>query len=92
MSRPAEVDAIQLDDDNGPEVAEWAGGRLDADVLGHPVVHLPATPIPVRVGDWAIRDVLPDGLGTARAMLDHLMRWAYQPIGNPRRFRRKDAL
>ncbi len=85
--RPSEVEAIRLDDGNADEVAEWACGRVDGDT-----VRLPKTTIPVRVGEYAVRDVLPDGLGDARCMRPFLFEYCYEPLsGEPRRHRRKDA-
>lgn len=89
--RPAEVEAIQLDAGNADEVAAWADGRATVDDLGRPVVKLPRTMIPVTVGNWAVRDVMPDGLGPARAILDHLFCYCYTPTGAVRRHRRKDV-
>lgn len=87
--RPAEVEAIRHDEHNTAEVAAFACGRVDQRD-GHTVVRLPKTTIPVRVGDWAVRDVLPDGLGDARCMLDHIMEWGYEPTGEPRRHRHRE--
>lgn len=74
-----------LDRDNAAEVAAFAGGRVSGDV-----VRLPKTTIPVRVGEYAVRDVLPDGLSEARCMRPFLFEFCYAPSGEPRRHRRKD--
>ncbi len=62
-------------------MAEFCGGRADVDDMGDPVVHLPKTTIPVALGDYAVRDVLPDGLGEARTTKAALMTWAYERKG-----------
>lgn len=87
--RAAEVDAVQLTDDNAMRVADWADGRVDREpVTGKLFVRLPQTTIPACVGDWIVRDVLADGLGPARAMLDHLFRWVFEQAGE--HYRRRD--
>lgn len=90
--RPVEVEAIQLDEGNAEVVAEWACGRVDLDDLARPTVRLPKTTIPVTLGDWAVRTVLPDGLSDAHPMGSHLFSWCYVAVeGEPHRHRRRDA-
>ncbi len=77
--RAGEVDAVRVTEANAAHVAEWADGRVDRDrQTGKLLVRLPQTQIPACVGDWVVRDVMPDGLGPARPMLDHLFGWAYE--------------
>jgi hypothetical protein len=87
--RPVEVEAMLLADDNADEVAAWASGRV-ADEGGRTVVRLPSSIVPVQVGDYAVRDVVPDGLGPARPMLAGPFEHFYEPCAGPRRHRRRD--
>jgi hypothetical protein len=77
--RANEVDAIQVTEGNAVAVAEWADGRVDREPqAGKLLVRLPQTTIPAWVGDWVVRDVMPDGLGPARAMRGTLFDWAFE--------------
>jgi hypothetical protein len=78
--RPSEVEAIRLGSSNAAEVAAFCDGRADVDDMGDPVVHLPKAMIPVRLGDFAVRDVLPDGLSEARAMKPGLFWYCYSEV------------
>lgn len=76
--RAAEVDAIRVTAANAVHIADWADGRVDRDVqTGKLLIRLPQSTIPATVGDWVVRDVMPDGLGPARAMLDNVFCWAF---------------
>lgn len=89
--RANEVDAIQVTEANAVHVADWADGRVDRDPqTGKLLVRLPQSTIPACVGDWVVRDVMPDGLGPARAMLDHLFTWAFTLVDGDRYERRTD--
>lgn len=83
--RAVEVDAIRVTEANAVEVADWADGRVDRDSLTSKLlVRLPQSTIPATVGDWVVRDVMPDGLGPARAMFDHVMQWAFVRVEGDR--------
>lgn len=76
--RPNMVDAMRVTTANAAHVAEWADGHLDQDAqTGKLHVRLPLSKIPACVGDWVVRDVMPDGLGPARPMLDNVFVWAF---------------
>jgi hypothetical protein len=76
--RPNYVDAVQVTETNAVAVAEWAGGHLARDPqTGKLLVRLPQSKIPACVGDWVVRDHMPDGLGPARPMLDNVFTWAF---------------
>lgn len=80
--RPNFVDAMQVSEANAVEVAEWADGRVDRDLQTWKLlVRLPQSKIPACVGDWVVRDVMPDGLGPARPMLDTVFDWAFARAG-----------
>ena len=88
--RANEVDAIRLTEANAVHVADWADGRVDRDrQTGKLLIRLPQTTIPACVGDWVVRDVMPDGLGPARAMLDLHFTWAFV-IKDGDRYQRRD--
>jgi len=77
--RTAEVDAIRVTEANAVHVADWADGRVDRETqTGKLLIRLPQATIPACVGDWVVRDVMPDGLGPARAMRDTLFVWAFE--------------
>ncbi len=79
--RPAEVEAMQVTAETADQVAAWADGRVDRDKqTSKLLIRLPGTRTPGTVGDWIVRDVMPDGLSPARVMLANVMEWAYQPI------------
>lgn len=87
--RPNLVDAVRLTDANAERVADWADGRTDREPqTGKLFVRLPQTAIPAVTGDWIVRDVMPDGLGPARAMQDHLFAWCFEQSGG--HYRRRD--
>lgn len=76
--RPNLVDAMQVSEANAVEVADWANGHADRDPqTGKILVRLPQSKIPACVGDWVVRDVMPDGLGAARPMLANVFDWAF---------------
>ncbi len=80
--RPNFVDAMQVSEANALEVAEWAGGHVDRDrQTDKLLVRLPQSKIPATVGDWVVRDHLPDGLGAARPMLGNVFTWAFAAEG-----------
>lgn len=80
--RPNYVDAIQVTEDNAVEVAEWADGHITRDPqTGKLAIRLPQSKIPACVGDWIVRDHMPDGLGPARAMLANVFDWAFAAAG-----------
>lgn len=59
-------------------VADWADGRVDRDPQADKLlIRLPQSTIPATVGDWVLRDVMPDGLGPARPMLANVFDWAF---------------
>lgn len=88
IDRTNDVEAMRLGD-NATELAAWAGGTvIEAD--GRIVVRLPLSAIPVTMGQWAVRDVVPDGLGPARAVLDAVMTFGYRHIDGLRYRRRVD--
>jgi hypothetical protein len=73
---------MQVSEATAVEVADWADGYVDRDKqTGKLLVRLPQSKIPATIGDWVVRDHLPDGLGPARAMLDHTFVWAFAPVG-----------
>ena len=77
--RPNLVDAMQVTEETALDVAEWAGGHVTRDPQTDKLlVRLPQSKIPATVGDWVVRDHLPDGLGPARPMLDNVFDWAFQ--------------
>lgn len=78
--RPAEVEAVRLAAGNADVVAAFCDGRADVDDMGDPIVHLPKAMIPVTLGDYAVRDVLPDGLSEARAMKSGLFVFCYSQV------------
>ncbi len=79
--RPNLVDAMQVSETTALEVAEWADGHVDRDrQTDKLLVRLPTSKIPATVGDWVVRDHMPDGLGPARPMLDHTFTWAFAPL------------
>jgi hypothetical protein len=81
--RPHLVDAMQVSEVNAAEVAEWADGRVDRDrQTAKLLVRLPQSKIPACVGDWIVRDVMPDGLGPARPMLGNVFAWAFTEAGS----------
>jgi hypothetical protein len=88
IDRTNDVEAMQLGD-NAVELAAWADGTV-VEAGGRIVVRLPLSAIPVTVGQWAVRDVGPDGLGPARAVLDAVMRFGYEPVDGLRYRRRVD--
>ncbi len=76
--RPNLVTAMQVSEANALEVAEWADGHVDRDrQTGKLLVRLPTSTIPATVGDWVVRDHMPDGLGPARPMLANVFTWAF---------------
>lgn len=80
--RPNYVDAAQVTEDNAVEVAEWAGGHVTRDPQTDKLlIRLPQSKIPACVGDWIVRDHMPDGLGPARPMLDNVFSWAFAAAG-----------
>jgi hypothetical protein len=77
------VDAMQVSEANAVEVADWAGGRVDRETrTGKLLIRLPQSTIPATVGDWVVRDVMPDGHGPARAMLANVFAWAFTEVGS----------
>ena len=81
--RPNYVDAMQVSEDTALEIAEWAGGHVDRDPqTGKLLIRLPQSKIPATVGDWVVRDHLPDGLGTARPMLSNVFDWAFAEVAD----------
>lgn len=81
--RPNYVDAVQVTEANAVQVAEWAGGHVTRDrQTGKLLVRLPLSKIPATVGDWVVRDHMPDGLGPARSMLDNVFSWAFAPAAS----------
>lgn len=88
--RANEVDAMQVTETNAVHVADWADGRVDREPQTQKLlVRLPQTTIPACVGDWVVRDVMPDGLGPARAMRDTLFVWAFV-VKDGDRYQRRD--
>lgn len=78
--RPNLVDAMQVTEANAVEVADWANGHVTREPQTDKLlVRLPQSKIPATVGDWVVRDVMPDGLGPARPMLDNVFDWAFAP-------------
>jgi len=89
--RPNLVDAIQVSEQTAEAVAAWADGKVRRDPqTGKLLVRLPQTTIPAVVGDWVVRDLMPDGLGPARAMRDQLFRWCFELVDGDR-YRRNSA-
>jgi hypothetical protein len=88
IDRTNDVEAMQLGD-NAVELAAWADGTV-VEAGGRIVVRLPLSAIPVTVGQWAVRDVVPDGLGPARAVMDAVMVFGYRHIEGLRYRRRVD--
>lgn len=79
--RPNLVDAMQVTEATALEVAEWADGHVTRDPQTDKLlVKLPMSKIPARVGDWVVRDHLPDGLGPARPMLANVFDWAFAEV------------
>lgn len=80
--RPNYVDAVQVTDANAVEVADWAGGHITRDLqTGKLLIRLPQSKIAATVGDWIVRDHMPDGLGPARPMLANVFEWAFATAG-----------
>jgi hypothetical protein len=87
--RANEVDAMRVTEATAVQVADWAGGYVDRESqTGKLLIRLPQTTIPACIGDWVVRDVMPDGLGPARAMRDTLFDWAFQ-LKDGDRYRRR---
>lgn len=87
--RADEVDAMRVTEVNVVDVADWADGHVDRESqTGKLLIRLPQTTIPACVGDWVVRDVMPDGLGPARAMRDTLFVWAFE-LKDGDRYRRR---
>ena len=84
IDRTNDVEAMQLTD-NHAELAAWADGTVVGDV-----VQLPQTAIPVTRGQWAVRDIGPDGVGPARPVLDAVMQFGYVRVDGIRYRRRTD--
>jgi hypothetical protein len=82
--RPNLVTAMQATEDTALEVAEWADGHVDRDrQTDKLLIRLPTSKIPATVGDWVVRDHMPDGLGPARAMLANVFDWAFSQVDAP---------
>ncbi|MGI5247786.1 hypothetical protein [Dactylosporangium sp. CA-139066] len=77
--RPNLVDAMQVTEADAVEIADWADGHIDRDPqTGKLQIRLPQSKIPATIGDWVVRDHMPDGLGPARPMLANVFTWAFQ--------------
>lgn len=51
------IEAVQLDADNADQVAALVGGAVTRPLYGDtPIIRLPSSIHPVRVGDFAVRD------------------------------------
>lgn len=85
---PHQVEAARMVDDETHAIAlaQWAGGIVDRDrQTGKLLIRLPQSKIPATPGVWIVRDVMPDGLGPARTMLDSVFVWAFPGGHDPAR-------
>jgi hypothetical protein len=77
--RPPEITAVLVTGDNATDVAAWCGGHVDRDGRSvRVVVH--QSVIPVRVGDYVIRDQDHTGRVSYYPMRGDILAHCYEPL------------
>lgn len=76
--RPPEVEAHLVVEDRADAAAVWSGGSVEW-LAGHPIIRLPNTTVVAHVGDYLVRQSLPDGLGPTYVMRRRVFEHFYTP-------------